>query len=356
MDLRKKAIVGVAVAGAVAAGGAGAYAATNTNHDPQPASRMGGHGFGPYGFGGGPGGYGHGPQLPAGTQTVIEALRTAVLGQASGIVTPIIDQAVTAGKLTAAQAATAKQALADLQAGKRPSADAMALLRDANARAVASDAFAALAKQLPTIAAPVLSDAVSKGTIDQATADQITARIKDLSDRAAQGGGFPFFGGGMGGPGFGGGKGGPAQRGYGPGGHRGGGFGGGPGKMGSSKSAGVFGDIAQAVAKQASTIAGPIIDKAASAGTITSAQADELRSAASDLASGNRGSLMSHRDLLSNSAVRGVVQDIFKAVATQTPAIAKPIIAQAVTDGKLTQAQADELTQHLADAAKRAGG
>jgi polyhydroxyalkanoate synthesis regulator phasin len=311
-----------------------------------------GHGPGPYGFGGhgGPG-PGRGAALPAGTQTVIEALRTAVLDQASGIVTPIIDQAVTAGKLTAAQAATAKQALADLQAGKRPSADALALLRDAQARAVAGDAFQALAKQLPAIAAAVLADAVSKGTIDQATADQITQRIKDLSDRAAQGGGLPFPGGGM--------RGGPGPYGGGPGfgeHHRGGpGFG--AGKQGTgSASAGVFGDVAQAVAKQAATIAGPIIDKAAAAGTITSAQADALRSAASDLASGDRRTLMGHRDLLSSAAVRGVVHDVVKAVAAQAPSIAKPIIDQAVADGKLTQAQADQLTQRIADAAKHAGG
>ena len=54
--------------------------------------------------------------------------------------------------------------------------------------------------------------------------------------------------------------------------------------------------------------------------------------------------------------MRAVVQDVVKALAAQAPSIAKPIVDQAVADGKLTQAQADRLTQRIADAAKRAGG
>jgi ribosomal protein S20 len=328
MRLSRKAVVAVAVTGAVAAGGAAAYAATNhasTSHDPQPAAR--GHGYG-HGFGR--------AALPAGARDVFEQLRSAVVAQAPGIVNPILDQAVSAGKLTAAQAATAKQALSDLQAGKRPSADAFALLRDEQARAVLADAFQAVAKQLPTIAAPILSGAVSKGTIDQATADALTKRIQALSDRAAQRG-LPF--------------GGPAARK-----HRGAPpFG--PGRHApSAKTAGVLADVAKAVAAQAPAVAGPIIDKAAVAGTITSAQASELKSAAGDLASGSRGALFAHRDLLADAGVRSVVQDVFKALAAQAPSIAKPIIDKAVSDGTITQAQADRITQHIAAAAKRAGG
>jgi polyhydroxyalkanoate synthesis regulator phasin len=348
MHFGRKAIIAIGVTGAVVAGGAAAYAATtssSTGHDPQPAARAG-HGPGPFG------GHWGGPasSLPAGTRTVIDQIRTAVLDQAAGIVTPVIDQAVTDGKLTAAQAATAKQALADVKAGQRPSVDALALLRDADARAVAADAFQALAKQVPAIAKPILADAVTKGTIDQATADAITQRIQGLADRAAQGG-LPF-----GGPGF---RGGPGF------GHRGGpGFGHhgswGPGRAGrsapSAATAGVIGDIAQAIAKQAPSVAGPIIDQAIVDGKLTQAQSDELKSAAGDIASGGPRAAFGHGALMADADVRAVVRDVIKALAKQAPSIAKPIIGQAVADGKLTQAQADEITEHIADAAKRAGG
>jgi polyhydroxyalkanoate synthesis regulator phasin len=282
-------------------------------------------------------------------RTVIDQLRTAVLDQAAGIVTPIIDQAVTDGKLTAAQAATAKQALADVKAGGRPSADALALLRDADARAVAADAFQSLAKQVPAIAKPILADAVTKGTIDQATADAINRRIQGLADRAAQGG-LPFGGPGSRGPGFG-------HRG-GPGSGHHGGWGAGRAGRGapSAATAGVIGDIAQAIAKQAPSVAGPIIDQARSDGKITGAQADELKSAASDIASRGPRAAFGHGDLMVDADVRAVVRDVIQALAKQAPSIAKPIIDQAVADGNLTRAQADEITKHIADAAKRAGG
>ncbi len=336
MLLRRKAIVAVGVTAAVAAGSAAAYAATtgsSTGHDPQPAARSA-HG---------PAGHGparHARSLPTGARSAIEQLRASVLDQAAAVVDPIIDQAVASGRLTAAQAATARQALADLKAGKRPSADALALLRDEQVRAVAADAFQALAKQLPAIAKPILDDAVAKGTIDQATADAIAQRIQAMADRAAQGG-VPF------GPSAGkrfGHRGAPS--GHGPFGHR----------APSGATAGVLGDIAKAVAQQAPGVAGPIIDRAAAAGTITAAQADELKRAADDLGSAGPGALMAHRDLLADAGARSVVRDVVKALAGQASSIAKPIIAKAVDAGTITQAQADQLTQRIAGAAKRAGG
>lgn len=331
MHLGRKALVATGLATVVVAGGAAAYAATSgssTGHDPQPAARTA------------PGHARFGGMLPAGARSVVEQIRSAVLDRAPGIVNPILDRAVSDGTLSADQAATARQALADLKAGKRPSADALALLRDPQAREVAGDAIQALAKQVPGIAKPIIDDAVSQGTIDQSTADAMRARIAAMADRVAAGG-LPF------GP----------HRGM-PSGHRGGPFGPGPFGHGApgAKAVGVMGDVARAVAKQAPSVAGPIIDRAAAAGTITGAQADELKQAAGDLASGGRGALLDHRDLLADADVRGVVRDALKALAAKAPAIARPIVDQAVADGKITQAQADRLTQHIADAAKRAGG
>lgn len=276
MHLGRKAIIAAAAASAVVAGGAAAYAATNgssTGHDPQPAR----HAHWGAGYGPGPG-PGRAP-LPAGTRSVLEQIRTAVLDRADGIVSPIIDQAVTDGKLTADQGATAKQALADLKAGKRPSDDALALLRDADARAVAVDAVQALAKQVPSIAKPILDDAVAKGTIDRSAADTIAERIQRLADRAAHGG-LPFFGA-FGGKGFG-----PGGGPFGHGGHGHGPFGGG---APNAATAGVLGDIARAVAKQTPGIAAPIIDQAVADGKLTKTQADALKQRIADAAKGAGG-------------------------------------------------------------------
>jgi ribosomal protein S20 len=278
--------------------------------------------------------------LDAGTRSVVESIEKAVAAGAPAIVNPIIDQAVTDGKLTAAQAATAKQAVTDLQAGQRPSADALALLRDADARAVAQSAAAAVAKQAPTVAAPIISAAVTAGTITQAQADQLTARIAAAASGTGRGG-FGIFGGGFGGPG-----GGP---GFGPGGHDQGGARG-PGKAGAVNDATrkVLEDVATAVLKQAPSVAGPIIDSAVSAGTITAAQGDQLKAAASDVAAKGPQALGDHRDLLSSDGVRTVVGSIAKALSGQAATVGGPIVDQAVTAGTITKAQGDAIKARLA--------
>jgi polyhydroxyalkanoate synthesis regulator phasin len=272
----------------------------------------------------------------AGTRSVVEAIEKAARDGAAAIVDPIIDQAVTDGKLTAAQAATAKQAVTDLQAGKRPSADALALLRDADARAVAQSAATAVAQKVPALAAPIISAAVTAGTITQAQADQLTARIAAMASGTGRGG-LGIFGGPGGGPGFG------------PGGHDQGGARG-PGKAGAVSDAtrAVLQDVATAVLKQAPSVAGPIIDGAVSAGTITSAQGDALKAAASDVATKGPQALADHRDLLSSDGVRTVVASIAKALSAQAPTVGNPIVDQAVTAGKITKAQGDAIEARLA--------
>jgi hypothetical protein len=225
MRFPRKAIVAVGVAGVAAGGGAVAMASTD-HAKPTAKSGSGASATRDHHRGG---------ALDAGTRSVLESIQKAVASGAPAIVKPIIDQAVTDGKLTAAQAATAKQAVTDLQAGKRPSADALALLRDADARAVAQSAAAAVAKQAPGVAAPIISAAVTAGTITQAQADQLTARIAAVASGTGRGGFGPF--GGFGG--FGGG--------FGPGGHDRGAKG--PGKAGAVNDAtrAVLQDIAAAV-------------------------------------------------------------------------------------------------------------
>ena len=105
-------------------------------------------------------------------------------------------------------------------------------------------------------------------------------------------------------------------------------------------------DVRAAVAKQAPGITDPMIDKAESDGKITKAQADKLRETTKSLTAGKppKGRL----DLdLRDADVRDVVHDSFEAVAKQTPKIAKPIIDKAVADKKITQKQADQITDML---------
>ncbi len=243
MRISRKALVAAGVIG-VAGSGAVAMAATNqsTAGQSKPAhERPDRRALGPI-------------RADADTRAVLDAVRKAVLEQAPGIVQPILDQAVKDGKLTQAQADTAEQALADLKAGKRPSADALALLRDEQARAVVRQATQAVAKQAPTIAGPIVDQAVKDGKLTQAEGDRLKQRLQAIADRAAAG---------RGGPGAGPWRG----RGHGPG------F----GHAGSAAQAAVLADVAKAIAKQAPTIAAPIIDQAVKDGKLTQAEADELK-------------------------------------------------------------------------------
>ncbi len=104
----------------------------------------------------------------------------------------------------------------------------------------------------------------------------------------------------------------------------------------------VLKDIREAVAKQAPAIAGPVIDKAADDKQITAAQADKLRQAAQDIADGKRPDI---RGLGRDADVREVVHDAFAAAAEQAPGIAQPIIDEAVSDNKITAAQADRIKE-----------
>jgi hypothetical protein len=105
---------------------------------------------------------------------------------------------------------------------------------------------------------------------------------------------------------------------------------------------GVLDDIREAVAKQAPDIAGPVIEKAESDGKITSAQADQLRQAAQDLADGKRPDI---RGLKGDADVREVIHDAFEAAHEKVPGIAEPIIDKAVEDKKITEAQADRIRE-----------
>ena len=85
-----------------------------------------------------------------------------------------------------------------------------------------------------------------------------------------------------------------------------------------------------------------MIDKAEQDGKITEAQADKLRQAAQDLADGKRPDI---RGLGRDADVHEVIHDAFAAAADKAPGIAEPIIDKAVSDKKITEAQADRIRE-----------
>lgn len=111
---------------------------------------------------------------------------------------------------------------------------------------------------------------------------------------------------------------------------------------------GVFG----AVRDQTPVIAAPIISQAVTAGTITQAQADELTAlfthkpaTATTPAASSRDAEQHHGFTALAPEERTVLSQVMQAVATQLPAIAKPVVDAAVTAGDITQAQADMITK-----------
>src|SRR5919204_528992 len=106
-------------------------------------------GFGPPGF-----------KFDSNVADVLRQIHQAVDQKTPAIADPIIKKAQDAGDITSAQAdqlRAAAQAIAD---GKRPGADLRSLLSDADVRKVVHDAFAAAAKQTPSIADPIIQKAV----------------------------------------------------------------------------------------------------------------------------------------------------------------------------------------------------
>jgi hypothetical protein len=268
--------------------------------------------------------FGPPPGVDSNVADVLRQIHDAVEQKAPSIADPIIQKAQDAGKITSAQADQLR-ALIQARADERPPAqDPRALFGDSDVRAVLQDVFKATAQQAPAIAEPIIQKALDDKKITSAQADDIRSHLKH---------GPPF---GMG-PGVG------PRPGFGLKFHR-------AGPVGQ-----VLDQIHQAVEKQAPAIADPVIKKAEDAGSITSAQADQLRAAAQAIADGKRPDA-NIRSLLSDADVRKVVQDAFAAAAKQAPAIAEPIIRQAVADKKITSAQADQIRNGLEHLGKLRAG
>jgi hypothetical protein len=141
-----------------------------------------------------------GTSLPASVRGVAQKIFDAIRGQAPAIAKPLLDQGVAAGTITQAQEdeflTRLSQPLPDPRSGPHPGSSTGALSAppaakpDGNAgtgpggaaltpaqRQLFASVFGAIRKQSPSIAKPLLDQAVADGTITQARADQISARL-----------------------------------------------------------------------------------------------------------------------------------------------------------------------------------
>jgi hypothetical protein len=150
--------------------------------NPPPFGRGPGPGHGP-GFGrGGPGGPHVFGNLDQDVAKVLGDIHQAVETREASIAEPIIKKAVDDGKITAAQA--------DALRNRRPGAF------DKDVAAVVREIHAAVAKQVPDVAEPIIKKAVDGKEITSAQANDIRNKLENL--QRFRGGPPPF--GGPGGP------------------------------------------------------------------------------------------------------------------------------------------------------------
>ena len=141
-----------------------------------------------------------GSTLPASVRSVAQQIFDAIHAQAAAIAKPLLDQGVAAGTITQAQEdrflTRLSQPLPDPRSGPPPGSPAGApsgpppAKPDGHAgpgpdgpaltaaqRQLYGSVFSAIRRQSPAIAKPLLDKAVANGTITQARADQISARL-----------------------------------------------------------------------------------------------------------------------------------------------------------------------------------
>src|SRR4051812_17022648 len=147
-----------------------------------------------------------GPRTDRDVFAVAQDVRKAIAAKADDIAKPVIDKAVSDGDISQGQADRLTKVVADKRLSR---ADAEALFGDAKVAPVFFEVKAAIARQAPDIAKPIVDAAVSDKKITQAQGDRLIA----ASAWRAEGFGL---GRGPGGPGPGGKFGGP-RRGF----HRG---------------------------------------------------------------------------------------------------------------------------------------
>jgi hypothetical protein len=192
MQRRSLALVAAALSAciALAAGVIGGAFANRGGSAAGASARTGPTGpTGPHGW---PGGGPRGPRLDPAVFAVAESVRKAIGAKAPDIAKPVIDKAVSDNDISQAQADRLSNVVADKRLSE---ADAKALFSDPKAAPVFFDVKAAIARQAPDIAKPIVDQAVSDKKITSAQGDQLIAASAWRVEGFGLGGGPGHFGG-----------------------------------------------------------------------------------------------------------------------------------------------------------------
>jgi hypothetical protein len=142
----------------------------------------------------GPRPFGHRrPNVDPDVFAVADDVRKAIAAKAPDIAKPVIDKAVAGNEISDAQGARLTKVVSDERLSR---ADAEALFGDAKVAPVFFDVKAAIARQAPDIAKPIVDKAVADKKITQAQGDRLIA----ASAWRAEGFGLGRGPGGFGGP------------------------------------------------------------------------------------------------------------------------------------------------------------
>ena len=155
---------------ALAAGVIGGAFAHRGGGGPAGAARGATGATGPYGHH--PGGRPFGRRFDADLFAVLTDVRDAIAAKAPGIAKPILDKAVADGDISQASADRLAKLIADRRLSR---ADAEALFKDTKAAPVSFEIQAAISREAPDIAKPIVDKAVDDKKIARAQRDRLIA-------------------------------------------------------------------------------------------------------------------------------------------------------------------------------------
>jgi hypothetical protein len=189
MQRRSLALVAAALSAciALAAGVIGGAFANRGSSGTAASARTGPTGTtGPHGW------HARMPRLDRDVFAVVQDVRTAIAAKAPDIAKPVIDKAVSDGDISSEQGVRLSKVVSDKRLSR---ADAEALFGDAKVAPVFFEVKAAIARQAPDIAKPIVDEAVSDKKITQEQGDRLIAasawRAEGFGLGAGPGGGGP---------------------------------------------------------------------------------------------------------------------------------------------------------------------
>src|SRR4051794_7140530 len=134
--------------------------------------------------------FGRGLRFDADAFAVIQDVRKAIAAKAPGIAGPVVDKAVSDGDISQAQGDRLKKVVDDERLSRT---DAQALFGDAKVAPVFFEVKAAIAREAPGIAKPIVDKAVDDDKLTRAQGDRLIAASAWRVEGLGLGGG-PGFG------------------------------------------------------------------------------------------------------------------------------------------------------------------